>query len=127
MHVRQAALDAVVIEAEPLVIEAEQVQERGVQVVDCRDVLHRFVAELVDRTETEAAFDAGAGETDGEARKTRSWMSRAKSGVGRSSAAALCPISRISSSAKIASDAAFAWIWFSESKMNRAPNRRRAA
>ncbi len=36
MHVRQPAFDAVVVIAQPLVIETEQMQNRGVQVVDAR-------------------------------------------------------------------------------------------
>ena len=33
MHVRQAAVDAVVAEDEPLVVDAEQAQDRGVDIV----------------------------------------------------------------------------------------------
>ena len=54
VHVGQPALDAVVVVAQPLVVEAEQVQDRGVQVVDRADVLDRLVAELVGRAVAEA-------------------------------------------------------------------------
>ena len=43
------------------VIQAEQMQNRGVQVVDCRNAFHRFVAELICRTIAESTFHAGAG------------------------------------------------------------------
>ena len=48
-------------------IEAEQVQDGGVQVVDGGDVLDGLVAELVGGAVAEAALDAGAGQPDGEA------------------------------------------------------------
>src|SRR5687768_10881226 len=66
MHVRQSALDAVVIEAQPLVVEAEDVQDRRVQVVDRRDLVDGLVAEVVSCAVAEGAFDACAGEPDGE-------------------------------------------------------------
>ena len=47
MHVGQAAFDAVVVEAEAFVIEAQQVQDRGVQVVDRGDLLDGGVSEIV--------------------------------------------------------------------------------
>src|ERR1051325_1391223 len=34
MHIRQPPFDAVVVEAEPLMIQAKQVQNRGVQIID---------------------------------------------------------------------------------------------
>ena len=47
VHVGQAAFDAVVIEREPLVVEAEKVQEGGMEVVHRGDVFDRLVPELV--------------------------------------------------------------------------------
>ena len=67
VHVGQPAFDAVVVVAQPLVIEAQQVQDRGVEVVDRADVLDRLVAELVGRAVAEAALHARAGQPDGEA------------------------------------------------------------
>src|SRR5262245_49840268 len=67
VDVGQPALDAVVVDAQPLVVEAEEVQNGRVEVVDCRDVFDCLVAELVGRTVAEWDFDAGAGEPDGEA------------------------------------------------------------
>src|SRR5260221_434204 len=52
---------------EPLVVEAQEVQDGGVQVVHVDLVLHGLVAELVGRSEGVAGLDAGAGEPDGEA------------------------------------------------------------
>ena len=49
-----------------LVIEAEEVENRGVKVVDVDDLFHGLMAELVGRPEAEAAFDACAGEPGGE-------------------------------------------------------------
>ena len=65
VDVGQPALDAVVVEGQPLVIEAEQVQDRGVEVVDRRDVLDGLVAELVGRAvaERRASRPAPASQT----------------------------------------------------------------
>src|SRR5688572_12345544 len=67
VHVRQPALDAVVVEGQALVVDAEQVEHRGVQVVDRSHVLDSLVAEVVGGAEAEAALYAGAGEPDREA------------------------------------------------------------
>ena len=53
VHVGEAALDAVVVEAEALVIEAEQVEHGGVEVVDGGHVLHGLVAEVIRRAVAE--------------------------------------------------------------------------
>ena len=45
----QPHVEALVLDREPVVVDAEQVQHRGVQVVDVDDVLDRVVAELVGR------------------------------------------------------------------------------
>ena len=47
VDIGQPPLDAVVIKAQPLVIHAEQMQQRRVQIINGRDVLDCFVAELV--------------------------------------------------------------------------------
>ena len=47
MHVRQPAFDAVVVERQSFVVEAQQVQNRRVKVVDGRDVFDRSMAEFV--------------------------------------------------------------------------------
>ncbi len=67
MHVGESAFYAVVVKAEALVVEAEQVQDGGVEVVNRGDVFHRLVAELVGRAVAEAVLHAGSGEPRGEA------------------------------------------------------------
>src|SRR5262249_29763790 len=47
-----------------LLIEAEEMQQRGVEIVVIDDVLDRFVAELVGRAMDIAALDSAAGEPD---------------------------------------------------------------
>ena len=49
VNVGQTPLDAVVVEAQPLVVETENLQDRGVEVVDGRDVFDRLVAEFIGR------------------------------------------------------------------------------
>ena len=57
--------DAVVVVREPFVVEAEQVQDRRVEVVDVDDLFDGLVAELVGGAEAEPALHAGAGEPGG--------------------------------------------------------------
>src|SRR5207244_4144425 len=52
---------------EPLVIEAEQMQQRGMQVVDVDFVRHRLVAKLVGRSVMKAPFHSGPRQPDREA------------------------------------------------------------
>src|SRR5213594_1388569 len=47
VYVGQPALDSVVIIAQALMVDAKQVQDGGVQVVNGCDVLHRLVAEVI--------------------------------------------------------------------------------
>ena len=61
MHIREPALDAVVVKTQPLVIEAEQVEDRRVEVVDRRDVFRGLVAELIRCAVAERALHARAG------------------------------------------------------------------
>ena len=65
-HVGQAEVAAVVAVGQLLVVEAEQVQDRGVQVVDADAVDDRLVADLVGLAVVDAALDAAAGQPDGE-------------------------------------------------------------
>ena len=53
MDERQPLLGAVVEVAQPLVVEAQQVQDRGVQLVDAAGILDGLVAELVGRAVAE--------------------------------------------------------------------------
>ena len=66
-HVGQPEVAALEAVGQPLVVDAEQVQHRGVQVVDVDDVLDGVVAELVGRAVGDAALDAAAGQPDREA------------------------------------------------------------
>src|SRR5262249_34357726 len=66
VNIGQAALDAVVVEGEFLVIEAEQVQQRGVQVVNAGRPLGRLVADLVGGAVMEPRLQPRAGHPDGE-------------------------------------------------------------
>ena len=68
MHVGKAAVDAVFAEGEFFVIEAELVEDGGVDVVDLGGVfaVGGFVAPLVAFAVGDAAFDAAAGEPVGE-------------------------------------------------------------
>ena len=64
MHIGQPTLGTVVIKAQSLVIETEQVQHRRVQIINRCGVLNRFVAEPVRRAVAEAALHACARESD---------------------------------------------------------------
>ena len=68
VHVREAAVGAVVSEGQLLVIEAEEVQDGGVDIVTLGEALAvgRFEAPFVALSVGEAAFDAAAGEPVGE-------------------------------------------------------------
>ncbi len=66
VHIREAAGDAVVVEAELLVIEAEQVQRGGMEVVAVGGILSGFEAEVVGAAICGAALDAAACHPGGE-------------------------------------------------------------
>ena len=68
MDVGEAPVDAVVPPGEPRVVEAQQVEHRGVDVVDRRGVVavERLVAPLVAGTVGDAAADAAAAQPGGE-------------------------------------------------------------
>src|ERR1051325_4404380 len=67
LHVRQATLHAIVLEGELLVIEAEEVEDGGVEVVERVNVLHGLLGEWIGFSVADAGFHAGAGEPAGEA------------------------------------------------------------
>ena len=69
MHVGQPHVAAAEAEGQALVVDAEQVQHRGVQVVNLDLVLDGFVAVIVGGAVDRAAFDAAAGQPDGEAKR----------------------------------------------------------
>ena len=67
VHIRKAEVAARVAVRQLLVVETQQVQERGVQVVDVDIVLHGLEAELVGGAVDLSALDAAAGQPDREA------------------------------------------------------------
>ena len=69
MHVGQPHVAAAEAERDALVVEAQQVQHRGVQVVDLELVLDDLVAVLVGLAVDRAAFDAAAGQPEREAER----------------------------------------------------------
>src|SRR5262245_32321506 len=64
-YVSQAEVAAVELEREPLVIESEKVQDRGVQVVDADAVFDGLVADVVGRAVGRAPLYAAAGQPIG--------------------------------------------------------------
>src|SRR5438552_9890156 len=67
MHVRQTALDTVVIERQPLMLNTQKVQDGSVQVVPWNRVIHAAVADFVRGAISDAMLEAGAGQPDAEA------------------------------------------------------------
>ena len=74
-HIRQPKIAALIAISEPVVLDAEQMQQRGVQVVDFDDVLDGVVAQVVGRAVADAALDAAAAQP---ARKSPSCGGRAR-------------------------------------------------
>ena len=58
MNVGQPALGAVVVVGEGFMVQAEEVQDGGVEVVDVHHVLDGLIAERVGGAEAESALDA---------------------------------------------------------------------
>ena len=73
LPVHEGHLRPVALEDDLLVVEAEEVQERGVVVVVVHDVLHRVMAELVGLAVGEALLEAAAGHPHREAVICCSW------------------------------------------------------
>src|SRR5207249_4911765 len=68
VHVGQTAVDAVVAEGQPGVVDAEQVKGGSVEVVPVGRVKSSLVRPLVAGTMSDTAFDAAAGQPGGEGR-----------------------------------------------------------
>jgi hypothetical protein len=66
MHIRQSALNAVVVKRQTLVINAEQVQNGGVEIVNIDRILGSLPADVVGRSVRDAALQARAGQANGE-------------------------------------------------------------
>src|SRR5207253_6741578 len=71
VHVRQPPVRPIMAERQPLMIDAEQVQQRGMDIMDLRRVLAvgGLVAPLVARAVGYAPFDAATAEPVGEAER----------------------------------------------------------
>ena len=67
VDVGQAAVEAVVVVRQPLVVEPQKVQDRPVDVVNRRDVFDGLVAEFVGCSVGERSPDARSGQPAGEA------------------------------------------------------------
>ena len=61
MHVGEAALDAVVVEGEALVVQSKEVQRGGVEIVGVGGVHHRLPAKFIRGTVVCAAPNAAVG------------------------------------------------------------------
>ena len=61
-NIRQSEVAALVAVGEALVVDAELVQDRGMQVMDVDDVLGGMIAKFVGRAVRDAGLDAAAGE-----------------------------------------------------------------
>ena len=66
VDVGQSKISARVSISEPFVVEAHQVQHRGVQIVNVRSIFHSLVAELVCAPPGYASFYATACQPDAE-------------------------------------------------------------
>src|SRR2546425_10258175 len=67
MHIGQPSFGAVVIKGEPLVVEAKQVENSRVEVVNGGDVLDGFVTKFVGGAKTECALYTCPSQPNGEA------------------------------------------------------------
>jgi hypothetical protein len=67
VDIGEATLVSIVVKAQALVVEAEDVQDGGVKVMHGDDVFHRLVAKLVRRSVAEALSNARASQPSGEA------------------------------------------------------------
>ena len=65
-HAGQACIQALILEREPLVIDAQRVQDRGVQIVDVHGILHDVVAMVIGNAEIKAAFESSTGDPGAE-------------------------------------------------------------
>jgi hypothetical protein len=62
VHIGQPEVATLIAEGEPLVIDAEEMEDRGVEVVHVHGILDYAEAKIVGPTKGEAAFHAAAGE-----------------------------------------------------------------
>lgn len=67
MNVGKASFNTIMIEAEAFVIEAEDMENGGVKIIDRRNSFHGLVAEFIRRAIAEGRFHAGSRQPGGEA------------------------------------------------------------
>src|SRR5262245_39430800 len=67
VHVRKPSFDAVVVKREAFVVDAEKVEDGGMEIVPGDGLMHGFPANIVRAAKGHAVLEAGAGEPDGEA------------------------------------------------------------
>src|SRR6185436_2483059 len=67
MHICEPALDSVVLKGQGFVVEAEEMEDGGVEVVDGEDVFHGLASEFVGDAVAESTPHAGTGEPAGKA------------------------------------------------------------
>ena len=67
LHAGEPLLEALVFERQPIVVDAETVEQRGVEVADVDWVLHDVVGEVVGGAVHDTWFDAAAGHPHAEA------------------------------------------------------------
>ena len=67
VHVGETALDAVVVEGEAFVVETEEVEDGGVEVVRGDGVVRGLESKLIGGAVAHAAFHSGTGKPSGEA------------------------------------------------------------
>jgi hypothetical protein len=60
----QAKIATALLESQPCVIEAEQMQDRGMQVIDVQGILNRLVTDIVSGSAGHTALHAAARHTD---------------------------------------------------------------
>lgn len=67
VHIGELTFEAVVVVAETVEVEAEEVEERAVEFVDAAHAIDGLIAEVVGRAVAEAPLHARSGEPRGEA------------------------------------------------------------
>ena len=67
MNIREPAFDSIVIKTQSLVIETENVEDRGIKIINGGDSFHGLMAKFISRTIAERSFHAGSGQPGGEA------------------------------------------------------------
>ena len=67
MHVRQSPFDTIVVIAKTLVIQSQQMQNRGMQVINRGDLFHGTMAKIISRPVTERRLNSCTSQSGREA------------------------------------------------------------